>query len=231
MKAFRGGLRALRVLTPIRRRRQMVASPNGESANHSAQQMIGLAGLHKSQGLLAPGPSGRFISSVACTSIRPPSVGEAICLVSGQRRPDYARILVGDDHGGAVRSAALPKLITHWLNRSVSPTAVRTTALAKHGKPEIFNTDQGSPFTSTEFIKVLAAREIKISMPLGDCLQSPAGNRWQGRLARHRRRRASVADHQIRRSLPAGLCQRVRSPRRDRPVSELLQQPPPAFIA
>ena len=37
-------------------------------------------------------------------------------------------------------------------------------ALAKHGKPEIFNTDQGSQFTSTDFIKVLAAREIKISM-------------------------------------------------------------------
>lgn len=37
-------------------------------------------------------------------------------------------------------------------------------ALARHGKPEIFNTDQGSQFTSTEFIKVLTAREIKISM-------------------------------------------------------------------
>jgi transposase InsO family protein len=37
-------------------------------------------------------------------------------------------------------------------------------ALARHGFPEIFNTDQSSQFTSTEFIKVLAAREIKISM-------------------------------------------------------------------
>jgi putative transposase len=37
-------------------------------------------------------------------------------------------------------------------------------ALARHGSPEIFNTDQGSQFTSTEFIKVLASREIKISM-------------------------------------------------------------------
>jgi putative transposase len=37
-------------------------------------------------------------------------------------------------------------------------------ALARHGKPEIFNTDQGSQFTSTDFIKVLADREIKISM-------------------------------------------------------------------
>jgi putative transposase len=38
--------------------------------------------------------------------------------------------------------------------------------LARHGTPEIFNTDQGSQFTSTDFIKVLAARETSISMPL-----------------------------------------------------------------
>jgi putative transposase len=37
-------------------------------------------------------------------------------------------------------------------------------ALARYGLPEIFNTDQGSQFTSTDFIKMLAARKIKISM-------------------------------------------------------------------
>lgn len=37
-------------------------------------------------------------------------------------------------------------------------------ALARHGQPEIFNSDQGSQFTSTDFIKVLAARKVKISM-------------------------------------------------------------------
>lgn len=37
-------------------------------------------------------------------------------------------------------------------------------ALAKHGQPEIFNSDQGSQFTSTDFIKVLASRQIKITM-------------------------------------------------------------------
>jgi len=37
-------------------------------------------------------------------------------------------------------------------------------ALARHGTPELFKTDQGSQFTSTDFIKVLAAREVKISM-------------------------------------------------------------------
>jgi putative transposase len=37
-------------------------------------------------------------------------------------------------------------------------------ALAKHGKPEIFNTDQGSQFTCSEFIGELAKHDIKISM-------------------------------------------------------------------
>ena len=37
-------------------------------------------------------------------------------------------------------------------------------ALARHGAPEIFDTDQGRQFTSTDFIKVLAARQIRISM-------------------------------------------------------------------
>jgi putative transposase len=37
-------------------------------------------------------------------------------------------------------------------------------ALARHGRPDIFNTDQGSQFTSVEFTKVLKAAEIAISM-------------------------------------------------------------------
>lgn len=37
-------------------------------------------------------------------------------------------------------------------------------ALARYGKPEIFNTDQGSQFTSPDFIEVLKGREISISM-------------------------------------------------------------------
>jgi len=37
-------------------------------------------------------------------------------------------------------------------------------ALAKHGKPEIFNTDQGSQFTCPAFTGVLRKHDIKISM-------------------------------------------------------------------
>ena len=46
-------------------------------------------------------------------------------------------------------------------------------ALAEHGTPEIFNTDQGSQFTSTEFTSVLLAHGIKISMDgKGRCLDN-----------------------------------------------------------
>ena len=37
-------------------------------------------------------------------------------------------------------------------------------ALARHGKPEIFNTDQGSQFTSLAFTGVLIGNDIAISM-------------------------------------------------------------------
>jgi len=37
-------------------------------------------------------------------------------------------------------------------------------AIAQHGSPEIFNSDQGSQFTSEEFTGVLRAHDIKISM-------------------------------------------------------------------
>ena len=37
-------------------------------------------------------------------------------------------------------------------------------ALARHGKPEVFNTDQGSQFTSTAFTGLLQENGIAISM-------------------------------------------------------------------
>jgi transposase InsO family protein len=71
-------------------------------------------------------------------------------------------------------------------------------ALANHGTPEIFNTDQGSQFTSGDWIDVLTDAKIKISMPLSDCLQSPADNRWERRLARQSHDRAALEIPQIR---------------------------------
>ena len=42
--------------------------------------------------------------------------------------------------------------------------AALTEALARYGKPEIFNTDQGSQFTSQDFTDMLKAHAIQISM-------------------------------------------------------------------
>jgi putative transposase len=78
-------------------------------------------------------------------------------------------------------------------------------ALSRYDKPDIFNSDQGSQFTSVEFITILKDAKICISMPLGDCMQSPAGNRRQGSLARQCLRRTPVANNQIRRGLSASL--------------------------
>lgn len=41
---------------------------------------------------------------------------------------------------------------------------VLVDTIQKHGKPEIFNTDQGSQFTSEVFVRVLKENEVKISM-------------------------------------------------------------------
>ncbi|SNS28142.1 Integrase core domain-containing protein, partial [Antarctobacter heliothermus] len=51
-------------------------------------------------------------------------------------------------------------------------------ALAGYGVPEIFNTDQGSQFTSTDFTDVLRDAKVKIS-PLGRLLRNRlSGNGW-----------------------------------------------------
>ena len=67
-------------------------------------------------------------------------------------------------------------LVLDWFSRRVLSWRVSITmeasfcvetledALARHGKPEIFNTDQGSQFTGTDFTGVLIKNGIAISM-------------------------------------------------------------------
>jgi putative transposase len=67
-------------------------------------------------------------------------------------------------------------VVLDWFSRRVLSWRVSITmeaafcvetleeALAKHGKPEIFNTDQGSQFTGAAFTGVLANNDIAISM-------------------------------------------------------------------
>ena len=54
-------------------------------------------------------------------------------------------------------------------------------AIAKHGTPEVFNSDQGSQFTSGARICVLTDTKIKISM---ECLGAWRDNRMIERLLR-----------------------------------------------
>ena len=67
-------------------------------------------------------------------------------------------------------------VVLDWFSRRVLSWRVSITmeaafcvetledALARHGKPDIFNTDQGSQFTGSVFTGVLAKKEIAISM-------------------------------------------------------------------
>jgi transposase InsO family protein len=61
------------------------------------------------------------------------------------------------------RRAVLAWRISNTMDTSFCLAALED-ALARHGRPEIFNTDQGSQFTSAAFTGMLAAAGIKISM-------------------------------------------------------------------
>ena len=118
-------------------------------------------------------------------------------------------------------------VVLDWFSRRVLSWRVSITmeaafcvetledALAKHGKPEIFNTDQGSQFTGTSFTGVLL-NEIAISM---DGKGAWRDNVFVERLWR------SVNP----RGVSQGLRQRVRGQDVDRRLSRLLQSPPAAF--
>lgn len=62
--------------------------------------------------------------------------------------------------------------LSNTLDASFCVLAVQR-ALAAHGTPEIFNTDQGCQFTSAEFTQPLLARGVKLSMDgKGRCLDN-----------------------------------------------------------
>ena len=100
-------------------------------------------------------------------------------------------------------------VIMDWVSRAVLAWRLSNTlgaefcvealeeALARHGRPEIFNTDQGSQFTSDDFTGTLKQHGVMISM---DGKSLPL--RKQGPLHGQHLRRAAVAQPQIRGSLP-----------------------------
>ena len=59
------------------------------------------------------------------------------------------------------------KVLAWKLSNTLTPdfcVAALQAALAEYGVPEIFNSDQGSPFTDHDFTSVLSAHGIRISM-------------------------------------------------------------------
>jgi len=67
----------------------------------------------------------------------------------------------------AIIDWATRRVLAHRVSISMTTDFCREAleeAIDKYGAPEIFNTDQGSQFTSEEFTRVLRAHDIKISM-------------------------------------------------------------------
>jgi len=67
----------------------------------------------------------------------------------------------------AVLDWATRKVLAHRVSISMTTdfcVEALEEAIAKYGRPEIFNTDQGSQFTSVEFTQVLKDNDIQISM-------------------------------------------------------------------
>jgi putative transposase len=67
----------------------------------------------------------------------------------------------------AIVDWATRRVLAHRVSISMSPdfcVEALEEAITKYGRPEIFNTDQGSQFTSKDFTDVLKAHDIRISM-------------------------------------------------------------------
>ena len=79
----------------------------------------------------------------------------------------YVRMRHGFLYLCAMMDWATRKVLAWRLSNTLSSdfcTAALKEALARYGTPEIFNTDQGSQFTSIEFTDVLKEHKIAISM-------------------------------------------------------------------
>jgi putative transposase len=86
------------------------------------------------------------------------------CLGDGhQLHPNAARVRVS---GGGRRRGQSPRACTSHIDHDGGDVLRRGNgeALARYGEPEIFNTDQGSQFTSLEFTSVLNRAGVAISM-------------------------------------------------------------------
>ncbi|WP_371419331.1 hypothetical protein [Bradyrhizobium sp. CCBAU 051011] len=119
--------------------------------------------------IAALGPRPRKTSPAAGHKIYPYllrklTIGARQSLLSGRHHLHPGRtglpLSGGDYRLGEPRHPGVASVETRWMSRS----AWRRDALPKHGKPEIFNTDQAGQFTSSAFTGALSAARIRISM-------------------------------------------------------------------
>ena len=99
-------------------------------------------------------------------------------------------------------------------------------AFARHGTPEIVNTDQGSQFMGVARYPLGHCRDVHRG-GTGPGLQAVHG--WARRVARQRVRRARVAQREVRAGVSEGLRQRQRRPRRHCRIPSLVQHGQAAF--
>ena len=84
----------------------------------------------------------------------------------------YIPMARGFVHRAAVVDWATRRVLSHRVSTTMEAefcVEALKEALAKHGKPEISNTDQGSQFTSSDFTGVLLDAKIAISMDGKGC--------------------------------------------------------------
>lgn len=80
-----------------------------------------------------------------------------------QLHPDAPRISLSGGHHGLAQPEGAELAISNSMDVRFCIETLKE-ALARYGPPEIFNSDQGSQFTSTDFTDVLCDAKVKISM-------------------------------------------------------------------
>ncbi len=136
--------------------------------------------------------------------------------------PTYIPLQRGFLYLVAVMDWASRKVLSWRLSNTLDATfcvEALQEALEHYGAPEIFNTDQGSQFTSLDFTGVLKEAGIRISMD--------GKGRWMDNVFIER----AVAIAEVRAGLFVGVRDRLRGPRRDRLVDRLLQRAETALVA
>jgi len=89
------------------------------------------------------------------------------CSLSGLARSSYYYRPVGETRENLALIERIDKLFTARPENTllaVFCVDALEEALSRWGKPQIFNTDQGSQFTSHDFLKPLISNEISVSM-------------------------------------------------------------------